>query len=146
MQRHLRATTGAPIRPLLASLFLATAGAAQAQQHAYVNVTAGGPLRAGVYGRIEVRNAPPPPLLSPQPVVASKALGPPQHAPVYLYVPAGQVRKWSTHCRRYDACDRPVYFVRMDDAPFRLGSWKQRSKASGGDATTRLASSAGSPF
>lgn len=135
-----------PARPLFASLLLAAAGAAQAQLPAYVNVTAGGPLRPGVYGRIEVRDAPPPPLMSPQPVVASKALGPPQQAPVYLYIPAGQVRKWSTHCRRYDACDRPVYFVRMDNAPFRLGSWKQRGKAAGGDAATRSASNAGSPF
>ena len=135
-----------PARPLFASLVLAAAGAAQAQGPAYVNVTAGGPLRPGVYGRIEVRDAPPPPLMSPQPVVASKALGPPQQAPVYLYIPAGQVRKWSAHCRRYDACDRPVYFVRMDNAPFRLGSWKQRGKAAGGDAATRSASNAGSPF
>lgn len=114
---------------VVGSLLLAAAGAAEAQQPAYVNVTAGGPLRPGVYGRIEVRNAPPPPLLSSRPVVASSELGPPRLEPVYLYVPAGQVRRWSRYCDRYDACERPVYFVRMDNAPFKLGSWKQRSKA-----------------
>lgn len=113
---------------MVGGLLLAAAGAADAQQHAYVNVTTGGPLRPGVYGRIEVRDAPPPPLLSPRPVVASKELAPPRLEPVYLYVPAGQVRRWSRYCDRYDACERPVYFVRMDNAPFKLGSWKQRSK------------------
>lgn len=130
---------------VLGGLLLAAAGAAEAQQHAYVNVTAGGPLRPGVYGRIEVRNAPPPPLLSPRPVVASRQLGsPPRVEPVYLYVPAGQVRRWSRYCGRYDACERPVYFVRMDNAPFKLGSWKQRSKAAARGA--RPALGADSPF
>lgn len=126
---------------VVGGLLLAAAGAAAADaQQAYVNVTAGGPLRPGVYGRIEVRNAPPPPLLSPRPLVASKELGLPRLEPVYLYVPAGQVRRWSRYCQRYDACRRPVYFVRMDNAPFKLGSWKQRSKA------TRPAAGADSPF
>lgn len=129
---------------VVGSLLLAAAGAADAQQHAWVNVTAGGPLRPGVYGRIEVRNAPPPPLLSPRPVIATKELGPPRHEPVYLYVPAGQVRRWSRYCDRYDACERPVYFVRMDNAPFKLGSWKQRSKATAQAA--RPAAAADSPF
>lgn len=118
---------------VLGSLLLAAAGSAQAQQHAHANVTAGGPLRPGVYGRIEVRNdAPPPPLLSPNPVVAWKQPGSQRLEPVYLYVPVGHVRRWSQHCHRYDACERPVYFVRMDDAPFKLGSWKQRSRATAG--------------
>lgn len=129
---------------MLGGLLLAAAGAADAQPHAYVNATAGGPLRAGVYGRIEVRNAPPPPLLSPRPVVASRALGPSRLEPVYLYVPAGQVRRWSRYCDRYDACERPVYFVRVDNAPFKLGSWKQRSKAAAGAAGP--AAGADSPF
>lgn len=129
---------------VVGGLLLAAAGAADAQQQAYVNVTAGGPLRPGVYGRIEVGNAPPPPLISERPVVATRELGPPRHGPVYLYVPAGQVRRWSKYCHRYDACERPVYFVRMDNAPFKLGSWKQRSKASAHAA--RQAAGADSPF
>lgn len=105
-------------------------------------MTAGGPLRPGVYGRIELRDAPPPPLISERPVVGSKELGPPRRGPVYLYVPAGQVRRWSSHCARYDACDRPVYFVRVEDAPFKLGSCKQRRKGT----AARPAAGAASPF
>ncbi len=129
---------------VLGGLLLAAAGAADAQAQAHVNVTAGGPLRPGVYGRIEVRDAPPPPLLSARPVVAWKSPRAQQGDPVYLYVPAGHVRRWSQHCHRYDACERPVYFVRMDDAPFKFGSWKQRSKATA--ASLGAVASAGSPF
>lgn len=129
---------------MVGGLLLAAAGAAEAQQPAYVNVTAGGPLRPGVYGRIEARNAPPPPLLSSRPLVASGELGPSRLDPVYLYVPAGQVRRWSRYCDRYDACERPVYFVRMDNAPFKLGSWKQRSKAAA--RADEPAAGADSPF
>ena len=116
------------IQGLLGSVCVTIAAAAQAQP-AYVNVTAGGPLRPGVYGRIQFRDAPPPPLISPQPLVASQLLGPPQGQPVYLYVPPGHVRKWARHCRQYAACDVPVYFVRMDDNPGRLGGWKKRDRS-----------------
>ena len=50
-----------------AVLFWTAAGAAHAQ--AYVNATVGGELAPGVYGRIQIGNAPPPPLLYPQPVI-----------------------------------------------------------------------------
>jgi hypothetical protein len=93
----------------------------------YLNVTAGGPLRPGVYGRIVVRGEPPP-LIYPEPIVANRTLGPLRGEPVYWYLPPGQVRKWSTYCRQYAACDVPVYFVRMDDNPGRLGHWKKRAQ------------------
>jgi hypothetical protein len=32
--------------------------------------------------------------------------------PVYLYVPPGHQKNWAKHCSRYDACGRPVYFVK----------------------------------
>lgn len=131
----------AATRAIAAALLLLAWAGAQARE-AYVNVTTGGPLRAGVYGRIEVRQGPPPPLLSSQPLVAAKTLGPPPpQDPLYFYLPAGQVRKWSTYCQRYHACERPVYFVRVDNTPGKLGRWKSRSKA-GGDEATRLASGA----
>ena len=118
------------IRTLLPGVVLgAAACAAAAPPHApYVNETAGGPLRPGVYGRIQVRQGPPPPLLSPQAVVATRELGPIRGEPVYLYVPTGQVRKWSRYCERYQACERPVFFVRVDDHPGKLGRWKARAK------------------
>lgn len=35
-------------------------------------------------------------------------------APLYLRVPPGHERNWGKHCRKYDACGRPVYFVQDD--------------------------------
>jgi hypothetical protein len=115
-----------PALTLVAAALLAPC-AGQAQE-VYRNTTAGGPLRAGVYGRIEwSRAAAPPPVIYPQPVIASGALVPPAAQPVYLYVPPGQARKWARHCGKYGACDQPVLFVRVEDSPSRLGKWKERA-------------------
>lgn len=111
---------------LLAMLAVLLAGAGPAAA-AYVNTTAGGTLRPGVYGRIEIGTAAPPPVIYSKPTVASRAVLPAHVKPVYLYVPPGQVRKWAAHCGKYKACDLPVYFVRMDDSPSKLGKWKSRS-------------------
>ena len=35
-------------------------------------------------------------------------------APIYLRVPPGHEKKWNKHCASYNACGRPVYFVRDD--------------------------------
>jgi hypothetical protein len=94
----------------------------------WINVKTGAPLTPGVYGRIEVHGSPPP-LISPRPLVAKPALGPAPGAPLYFYLPAGQVRKWATWCQRYGACERPVYFVRVDNGPGRLGRWNAREQA-----------------
>ena len=32
--------------------------------------------------------------------------------PVYLHVPPGHAKKWDKHCHKYNACNRPVYFVK----------------------------------
>ena len=92
------------------------------------NLTTGGPLKPGLYGRIEVRDAAPP-LVHARPVVAKKTLErtTPQE-PVYLYVPPGQLRRWTEHCAKWRACERPVYFVRVDDSPSRLGEWKKTQR------------------
>lgn len=116
---------GAP--KCLAAAALLAACAAQAAE--FRNVSAGGPLRHGVYGRIEARGTAAPPLIYKQPVVASQAVGGSHLEPVYLYVPPGQVRKWPQHCHKWKACDLPVLFVRMDDSPSRLGQWKFRPQA-----------------
>ncbi len=34
--------------------------------------------------------------------------------PIYLHVPPGHEKHWSKHCAKYNACGRPVYFVRED--------------------------------
>jgi hypothetical protein len=72
-----------------------------------------GIAQPGVYGRIDIGNAPPPMVVMPQPVI----IAPPpqavlvQRRPIYLYVPPGHQKNWGKHCRRYDACGQPVYFV-----------------------------------
>lgn len=112
--------------PLAAAALLgAMASAVDAQPMPFRNVTAGGPLRHGVYGRIEVRGPAPPPVIYSQPVIARPTLErQPLKEPIYLYVPPGQVRKWKQNCARWKACDRPVLFVRMDKSPSRWGKWR----------------------
>lgn len=80
----------------------------------------------GVYGRIDIGRfpqptvvvqqpviiaAPPPPrtvVVQPQPVVVARP------EPVYMWVPPGHRKNWKKHCRAYNACGVPVYFVRDD--------------------------------
>ncbi len=81
-----------------------------------VNVIVDGQVRPGVYGRVEIGNIPPPPVLYPQPVVIVRP--PPQAVvvqPLYLHVPPGHAKHWGKHCHRYNACGQPVYFVRSDE-------------------------------
>lgn len=125
----------------LLALLLAAAGPAAA----YVNTTAGGKLRPGVYGRIDIGTSAPPPLIYAKPVVASRAVLPGSVKPIYLYVPPGQVRKWARHCSKYQACDLPVYFVRMDDSPSKLGRWKPRTEFAKRDPDMALRHMGGPP-
>lgn len=107
MQKTIRVAT------VLALLGLAAASALAADP--YVNVTVGGVLRPGVYGRIEIGNAPPPPVYYPQPILIAQpvVVVPAPVQPVYLYVPPGHQKKWGKHCAKYNACGQPVYFVNM---------------------------------
>lgn len=123
--------------PMLAPLLLLLASLSHASG-VPINVGTGAALRPGVYGRIEIGKAPPPPLIYTQPVVASQAAPPRGVKPIYLYVPPGQVRKWTRHCAKYQACDLPVYFIRIDNSPSKLGSWKNRVNPAG-FAGSRLA-------
>lgn len=106
--------------------FVAAPVAAQAAQAAqdHRNVTTGGKLRPGIYGRI-VPKGEAPPVIYEQPVIASQAVVPVGAQPVYLYVPPGQVRKWKQNCARWSACDQPVLFVRVEDSPSRWGRWRE---------------------
>ena len=49
-----------------------------------------------------------------QPVIIARPPGPPP-GPVYLHVPPGHAKNWSKHCQRYNACGRPVYFVKSEE-------------------------------
>jgi hypothetical protein len=81
-----------------------------------IRVSVGGEIRPGVYGQVEFGNAPPPPVLYPQPVLIVQ---PAQRVvvvqPVYMHVPPGHAKRWSRYCHRYDACGRPVYFVKSSE-------------------------------
>ena len=67
----------------------------------------------GIYGQITLGGLPAPELILPRPVVAvpAQVVLDAEVAPLYLHVPPGYERHWSRHCREYQACDRPVYFV-----------------------------------
>jgi hypothetical protein len=97
-----------------------------------VNVRASGEIAPGVYGRVDLRNRPSPPLLHAQPVVIVRQ--PVAVAPVYMHVPPGHARNWSKHCGKYDACGVPVYFVRSaEHEPGYVRPKKERGRGKGRD-------------
>lgn len=73
----------------------------------------------GVYGRIDIGRFPQPQVVMAQPVIIQQPRIARPMQPVYLWVPPGHQKKWSKHCREYNACGVPVYFV--DDG------WYQRN-------------------
>jgi len=72
-----------------------------------VSVSVGEP---GFYGRIDIGSAPPPETIYPKPVVIQPA--PVAQEPLYLRVPPEHAKDWKKYCAKYNACGRPVYFVR----------------------------------
>ena len=74
-----------------------------------VSVRVGEP---GFYGQIDIGNVPQPQVVYVRPVVIERVPEYADAAPIYLHVPPGHAKHWSRHCREYDACGRPVYFVR----------------------------------
>ena len=93
-----------------AALLLLGITSAQAQ---YASVVIHGEVKPGVYGRVEFGNAPPPVVVYQQPVVIMREPRPLQ--PIYLHVPPGHAKKWDKHCHQYNACNRPVYFVKSKE-------------------------------
>jgi hypothetical protein len=92
---------------LLAAAMLALSTSAFATDVG-VSVTVGQP---GFYGRIDIGNMAPPPVLYPQPVIIQR----PARViaePMYLRVAPGHAKNWGKHCHKYNACSRNVYFVR----------------------------------
>jgi hypothetical protein len=94
-----------------AVLGIATSPAAQAADVG-VSISISQP---GVYGRVDIGRFPQPQVILPQPVI----IAPPRGVvvrpePVYLWVPLNHRRNWAEHCREYNACGVPVYFVRHD--------------------------------
>ena len=125
-------TMDKPTNPLLIASLVALALCAGVANAAttYVNTTVQGALAPGVYGRIDIGNAPPPPVIYTQPVIIQRAPMVVQQQPLYLHVPPGHAKKWSKHCARYNACNQPVYFVRVrgDDDYERRGKGNRQDE------------------
>ena len=101
---------------LLTVAVLAVAGMVGAQAgDAYVSATVSGVVAPGVYGRINIGSAPPPPVINAQPLIITQPQMAIQQEPMYLYVPPGHAKNWRRYCGRYNACGHPVYFVNADN-------------------------------
>ncbi len=74
-----------------------------------VSVSIGQP---GFYGRIDIGNVPRPELVYPEPIVIQPVPRGRVIQPLYLRVPPGHQKHWAKHCREYNACGQPVYFVK----------------------------------
>jgi hypothetical protein len=74
-----------------------------------VSVSIGQP---GFYGRIDIGNAPQPEYYNPQPIIIQPVPRGRTVEPIYLRVPPGHQKNWKKHCREYNACGQPVYFVK----------------------------------
>jgi hypothetical protein len=101
------------MKKLIVALALTTAVAAAAPAFADVGIS----LRVGepgFYGQLDVGDVyyGRPRLIYSEPVVIERRYR--SSAPVYLVVPPGHARRWKDYCGRYNACGRPVYFVRDD--------------------------------
>jgi hypothetical protein len=98
-----------PVRAISVSLAMAfAAGTAIAQTSVGVSI---GINQPGVYGRIDIGNTPPPPVIYAKPIIYAPPRVAVVQEPVYLYVPPGHQKKWGKHCAKYNACGQPVYFV-----------------------------------
>ena len=92
----------------LLALGIALAGAQARAADVNVSVSVGQP---GFYGRIDIGAFPPPVLVYPEPVVVQPVPVGVVRPPIYLHVPSGHAKNWRKHCKKYDACGYPVYFV-----------------------------------
>lgn len=83
---------------------------ARAQLNVHFNLNVGAP---GYYGPLNILQGVHPSVWNVQPVIA---IGPVAIStePIYLRVPNFQRKSWKKYCRKYGACQRPVYFVKND--------------------------------
>lgn len=87
-------------------LALGAVGTATAQTSVSIGIN-----QPGVYGRVDIGNLPPPPLVYAEPVIVVPPRVVVERPPIYLYVPPGHQKHWRQYCGRYNACGQPVYFV-----------------------------------
>ena len=99
---------------VLTATMLASAGALGGDVN--VGVSISGELQPGVYGQVNIGTMPNYSLVYPQPMIITQHPGyavPMQ--PLYLHVPPGHAKHWGKHCHKYNACARPVYFLRSSE-------------------------------
>src|ERR1700737_429524 len=75
-----------------------------------IRIILAGQIAPGLYGQVDLGDEAPPPLVYAEPVLIVPVATP--LPPVYLYIPPDHVRYWRRYCHHYNACSRPVYFVR----------------------------------
>ena len=79
----------------------------------FFNATVGSEFSPGVFGQLNVGNAPPPPVIYTQPMVGGPSVyGAP---PMYVYAPIEEIQNWGYFCGKYSACGMPVYFIHYDE-------------------------------
>jgi hypothetical protein len=97
------------MRRLLLTILLTATSAPAFAADVGVSVSVSEP---GFYGRIDIGSFPQPQVVYAEPVVIYQPhVGVPMPRPIYLRVPPGHAKDWRKHCRKYNACGQPVYFV-----------------------------------
>ncbi len=99
------------MKKLIAALALASAAGVTPALAADVGIaiSIGEP---GFYGQLVIGDVDRPRLINVRPVEVVHRYR--NLAPIYLRVPEAHRRNWKHYCDRYNACARPVYFVRDD--------------------------------
>lgn len=80
-----------------------------------INVILEGEVTPGVYGRVELGNDSRPDIYYPHPMLVVKDSRYSKYKPAYLHVPPGHAKHWDKHCQKYNACGRPVYFIKSQE-------------------------------
>ena len=68
----------------------------------------------GFYGQITIGDFPRPAVIYAEPMWIARPAKVVYVEPAYMRIPPGHEKHWSKHCGEYNACGRPVYFVRED--------------------------------
>ena len=115
------------------SLLLLAQLATAAQAGSDVRVIISSEVAPGVYGRVEYGNDRPPPVLYTRPTIIVHQPQPVQVQPIYLHVPPGHAKDWRKHCRKYNACGTPVYFVTSTEYEPKKSKKDKKPKKDKGD-------------
>lgn len=100
------------MKHLIFLYFIALAGIVPASAaDVGVSISIGQP---GFYGQLDIGDAPSPRVIYSRPVIIERAPRGVVLEPLYLRVPNNHASNWRRYCSRYNACGRPVYFVRND--------------------------------